>query len=183
MKLIETKIPGVWIAESRAFTDHRGAFQRLFCADEQREIVGTRRIAQINHSLTRAIGAIRGLHYQRPPSAEMKIVRCLKGCVFDVAVDVRNGSPTFLKWTAVELSPDNHRSLIVPEGCAHGFQVLQENSELLYLHTAYYSSADEAALRYDDPQIGITWPLTPTDLSARDSSHPHLDAEFKGIRL
>jgi dTDP-4-dehydrorhamnose 3,5-epimerase len=183
MKLAETDIAGVWIAESSAFTDHRGAFQRLFCANEEKEIVCARTIVQINHSLTRTVGAVRGLHYQKPPMTEMKIVRCLRGRVFDVAVDLRKGSPTFLKWTAIELAADNRRSFIIPEGCAHGFQVREENSELLYLHTAFYSSLDEGAVRFDDPRVGVAWPLQPTDLSARDSSHPYLDADFKGINL
>lgn len=183
MKLIETDISGAWIVEGSAFTDYRGAFQRLYCAKEEKDIIGTRAIVQINHSMTRAVGAVRGLHYQRPPGAEMKIVRCLKGRVFDVAVDLREGSPTFLKWAAIELTPDNRRSFVIPEGCAHGFQVLEENSELLYLHTAFYSSPHEAAVRYDDPRVGVPWPLPPTDLSARDSSHPYLDADFRGITL
>jgi dTDP-4-dehydrorhamnose 3,5-epimerase len=183
MKLVQTEIAGVWVAETNQLSDHRGSFQRLFCANEEESIVGTRKIVQINQSITRAVGAVRGLHYQKPPTAEMKIVRCLRGRVFDVAVDLRKDSPTFLKWTTIELAPDNCRSFVIPEGCAHGFQVLEENSELLYLHTAFYSSPDEGALRFDDPMVGVTWPLPPRDLSARDSSHPYLDAGFKGIEL
>lgn len=183
MKISETSIPGAWIAESTAHQDHRGAFSRLFCAEEEKSILGQRSIVQINHSLTRAVGAVRGLHYQNPPAAEMKIVRCLRGRVLDVAVDLRKGSPTFLQWTAIELTPEHRRSFIIPEGCAHGFQVLEENSELLYLHTAFYSSADEGAVRFDDPRVGVAWPLPPTDLSARDTSHPLLDQDFEGITL
>jgi dTDP-4-dehydrorhamnose 3,5-epimerase len=183
MNLVETDIAGVWITETDVHSDHRGSFQRLFCANEEQHIVGTRRIVQINQSITRAVGAVRGLHYQKPPMAEMKIVRCLRGRVFDVAVDLRKDSPSFLKWTAVELFPNNHRSFIIPEGCAHGFQVLEENSELLYLHTAFYSSSDEGAVRCDDPMVGVAWPLPARDLSARDSLHPYLDADFKGIEL
>ncbi|WP_426441696.1 dTDP-4-dehydrorhamnose 3,5-epimerase [Bradyrhizobium genosp. P] len=181
MKLVQTEIAGVWIAETDVLSDHRGSFQRLFCANEERSFFGARRIVQINHSVTRTVGAIRGLHFQKPPMAEMKIVRCLRGQVFDVAVDLRGNSPTFLKWTAIELAPHNRRSFVIPEGCAHGFQVLEENSELLYLHTASYSLADEGAVRFDDPTIGIAWPLPVRDLSARDSSHPLLDANYKGI--
>jgi dTDP-4-dehydrorhamnose 3,5-epimerase len=183
MKISETSIAGVWTAESSAHRDHRGAFSRLFCADEEKAVLGHRTIVQINHSLTHAVGAVRGLHFQHPPKAEMKIVRCLRGRVFDVAVDLRRNSPTFLNWTAIELTPANRLAFIIPEGCAHGFQVLEENSELLYLHTAFYSSADEGAVRFDEPRVGVAWPLPPTDLSARDLGHPHLDQDFEGIDL
>src|SRR4051812_22242680 len=159
MKLTETSIAGIWIAESSVHQDDRGAFSRLFCANEEAAVVGNRKIVQINHSQTRAVGAVRGMHYQKPPHAEMKIVRCLRGRVLDVAVDLRKGSPTFLKWAAVELTPASRLAFIIPEGCAHGFQVLEENSELLYLHTAFYTPAVEGAVRYDDPAIGIDWPL------------------------
>lgn len=183
MKLIETSIPGAWLVESAAFQDGRGAFSRLFCAKELQSVVEPRTISQINHSMTLNVGAVRGLHYQHSPHAEMKIVRCLKGRVFDVAVDLRQGSPTFLKWTAVELTPENHLAFVIPEGCAHGFQVLEEGSELLYLHTAFYTPAAEGAIRFDDPAIGVSWPLTPTDLSARDLSHAYLKEDFKGVVL
>ena len=183
MKLVETIIPGAWVIESTAFQDNRGAFSRLFCSRELQAIVGSRTIVQINHSMTHRIGAVRGLHFQNPPHAEMKIVRCLKGRVFDVAVDLRQGSPTFLKWTAVELTSENRFAFVIPEGCAHGFQVLEEDSELLYLHTAFYTPDAEGAVRFDDSRIGVNWPLAPTDLSARDLSHSHLKEDFKGIVL
>ncbi|MHB1145446.1 MAG: dTDP-4-dehydrorhamnose 3,5-epimerase [Thiobacillus sp.] len=183
MNLVETSISGVWVMGSSAFQDNRGAFSRLFCSRELQAIVGSRTIVQINHSMTHGVGAVRGLHFQNPPHAEMKIVRCLKGRVFDVVVDLRQGSPTFLEWTAVELTPENHLAFAIPEGCAHGFQVLEEGSELLYLHTAFYTPDAEGAVRFDDPRIGVNWPLTPADLSARDLSHPHLKEDFKGIVL
>lgn len=183
MNLVETRIPGVWVAESTVFRDHRGAFSRLFCAREEQAILGARAIVQINHSRTHRVGALRGMHYQHAPYAEMKIVRCLKGRVFDVAVDLRQESPAFLKWTAVELTPENCFALVIPEGCAHGFQVLEADSELLYLHTAHYNKEAEAAVRFDDPRIGVNWPLPPVDLSARDLGHPFLDENFMGISL
>jgi dTDP-4-dehydrorhamnose 3,5-epimerase len=183
MNISHSSIAGVWIAESSLHQDHRGAFSRLFCAEEEKSILGQRSIVQINHSLTRAAGAVRGLHFQHPPNSEMKIVRCLRGRVLDVAVDLRKGSPTFLKWTAIELTPANRLAFVIPEGCAHGFQVLEEDSELLYLHTAFYSPADEGAVRFDDPKIGVDWPLPPTDLSAKDLSHPYLDEGFEGMSL
>lgn len=181
MKLEQTGIAGVWVAESVAHQDPRGAFSRLFCSREQADIIGSRSIVQINYSITCRVGALRGLHYQNPPHAEMKIVRCLSGRVFDVAVDLRKGSATFRKWTSLELTPDNRRALVIPEGCAHGFQVLEPDSELLYLHTAPYVSKAEGAVRFDDPMIGIDWPLTPIDLSDRDLNHPLLDRNFEGV--
>jgi dTDP-4-dehydrorhamnose 3,5-epimerase len=183
MNVVETNIPGVKIIENTAFQDNRGAFSRLYCARELKEVIGSRSIVQINHSLTHSIGAVRGLHYQNTPNAEMKIVRCLKGRVLDVAVDLRQGSPTFLKWSSIELTAENHLAFVIPEGCAHGFQVLEKDSELLYLHTEFYSQGDEGGVRYDDPKFNINWPLAPTDLSARDVSHPYLTNDFKGIIL
>jgi dTDP-4-dehydrorhamnose 3,5-epimerase len=183
MNLVETSIPGVWVIESKAFQDNRGAFSRLFCSNELQAILGARTIVQINHSMTPSVGAVRGLHYQNAPHAEMKIVRCLKGRVFDVAVDLRKDSPTFLKWHAVELTPENNLAYVIPEGCAHGFQVLEEDSQLLYLHTEFYTPEVEGAVRFDDPMIAVNWPLPPTDLSARDLGHPHLNENFKGIVL
>lgn len=183
MNISETRIPGVWKLESIPYQDDRGTFSRLFCARELHEVLGSRAIAQINHSSTRSIGAVRGLHYQNPPHAEMKIVRCLRGRVFDVAVDLRYGSSTFLAWTAVELTPGNGFALVIPEGCAHGFQVLEENSEMLYLHSAFYTPQVEGGVRFDDPKIGIDWPIEPSELSPRDLEHPMLDGNFKGIVL
>lgn len=183
MNLVQTSIQGAWVIENSAFQDNRGAFARLYCSRELQVIVGQKMIVQINHSVTHSVGAVRGLHYQNPPHAEMKIVRCLKGRVFDVAVDLRQGSPTFLKWAAVELTPENHFAFVIPEGCAHGFQVLTEGSELLYLHTAFYTPDAEGAVRFDDPRIDVKWPLPPTDLSTRDLGHTYLKENFKGIVL
>ena len=143
--------------------------------------MGQRRIVQINHSRTRLPGALRGLHYQRPPHAEMKFVRCIRGRVWDVALDLRTGSPTFLQWHAEELNPDRSRMLVVPEGCAHGFQVLEPDSEMLYLHTAFYEPAFEGGLAYNDPRLAITWPLPVTELSGADSRRPFLTEDFLGL--
>lgn len=183
LKSLPTEIPGVYILESTALSDSRGAFSRLFCSRELRDVVGSRAIVQINHSMTHRVGAIRGLHYQLPPHAEMKIVRCLKGRVFDVAVDLRRGSPSFLRWTAVELTPESGRALVIPEGCAHGFQVLEADSELLYLHSEFYAPDAEGGVRFDDPRVGVQWPLEPTDLSGRDMGHPRIEASFEGLVL
>lgn len=181
MKASPTSIAGVMRIETSYFTDTRGAFGRLYCELELSGIIGTRRIVQINHSRTEAVGAIRGMHFQHPPHAEMKLVRCIKGRVWDVAVDLRAGSSTFLNWHAEELTPQNACMLVIPEGCAHGFQVLDAGSELLYLHTAFYTPEAEGGLRHDDPRLGIGWPLPAVDLSARDLAHPLLSQDFSGI--
>jgi len=181
VKTTPTHLAGVFVIETTLRHDARGAFARLYCERELAAVITHRRIVQINHSRTHAMGAVRGLHYQRAPHAEMKLVRCLKGRVWDVAIDLRAGSPTFLQWHAEELAACDARMLVIPEGCAHGFQVLETDSELLYLHTAYYAPAAEAGLRWDDPRLGIAWPLAMTDLSERDRRHPLLTPDFAGI--
>lgn len=181
MHLEQTPLAGVFEAHTDARCDDRGRFARLFCAVDLAHAHVGRPIVQINYSQTRAVGAIRGLHYQCPPAAEGKWVRCLNGRVFDVAVDLRRGSPTFLRWHGVELDGARMNAVFIPEGCAHGFQVLQADSELLYLHTAAYTPALEGAVRFDDPRVGIAWPLTVTEISERDRSHPLLDERFEGI--
>lgn len=183
MKAQPTSIAGLVVIETVPHVDHRGAFARLYCENELSSLMGPRRIVQINHSSTATIGAVRGMHYQHPPHAEMKLVRCLKGRVWDVAVDLRHNSPTFLSWHAEELTPSNTRMMVIPEGFAHGFQVLEPESELLYLHTAFYAPSAEAGLRHDDPRLAIHWPLAVTDLSARDAEHPLINSNFSGIAL
>lgn len=183
VKIIRTPLVDVVIVETTPNCDHRGTLIRLFCEQELGEIVKGRHIAQINYTRTEVVGAIRGLHYQRPPNAEMKLVRCIKGRVWDVAIDLRKNSPGFLRWFSVELTPMNARMLVIPEGCAHGFQVLEAGSELLYLHTAPYSKADEGGVNFDDPRINIQWPLPVTDLSVRDKSHPFLGDAFVGLSV
>jgi dTDP-4-dehydrorhamnose 3,5-epimerase len=177
----KTTIPGVCIVDTVAHVDARGSFARLFCAEELGALLGSRHIVQINHSRTTRAGAVRGMHFQHTPHAEMKLVRCLRGRVWDVAVDLRAGSPTFLTWHAEELSRENARMLVIPEGCAHGFQALEPNSELLYLHTASYHPAIEGGCRHDDPRLAIAWPLPVAEISARDAAHPLLTADFPGL--
>jgi dTDP-4-dehydrorhamnose 3,5-epimerase len=181
VRLVSTPIAGVFVAETKAFRDDRGAFARLFCESELAAAIGGRRIEQINHSCTAAVGAIRGLHFQQAPYAEMKMVRCLKGRVWDVALDLRKGSPTFLQWHAQELAAANTLMLVIPEGCAHGFQVLEPDSELLYLHTASYTPSAEGGVRFDDPMLNVPWPLPVTDVSERDRKHPLIHKNFQGI--
>lgn len=183
VNVLDTPLADLKIVRSTAHHDARGAFIRLFCAREIESLLGPRRIAQINQSTTNRVGAVRGMHFQRAPHAEMKMVRCLRGRAWDVAVDLRPESPTFLEWHAQELTPDNATMMAIPEGFAHGFQALEPETELLYLHTAFYEPSSEGGLRHDDPRLGIAWPLPPKDLSPRDLSHPLLDDSFAGVTL
>jgi dTDP-4-dehydrorhamnose 3,5-epimerase len=183
MKIHPTPIVDLVVAESKPFKDERGAFARLFCEQELSSVLGTRKIVQINHSCTETVGAVRGLHFQHAPHAEMKLVRCLKGKVWDVAVDLRANSSSFKCWYAQELSPENAYMMVIPEGFAHGFQVLEAGSELLYLHTSIYMPESEGGLRHGDPALGIAWPLPVTYISERDSSHAYIDTSFRGIFL
>lgn len=176
-----TPIAGLLCVDCSTYADERGAFTRLFCAEELAAVLGERRIVQVNQSITRQVGAVRGLHFQHFPHAEMKLVRCIRGQVWDVVVDLRRGSATFLHWHAERLSAENRRMLVIPEGCAHGFQVLEEDSEMLYLHTEFYVPSAEGGIRHDDAALSIRWPLPVTDLSVRDQQHPAISADFIGL--
>ena len=180
---VPTALHGLVVAQRQRLTDARGYFSRFFCAEEFAEFDFKLPIAQINQTLTRQRGAVRGLHFQYPPHAEDKLVTCLRGEIFDVAVDIRRGSSTFLQWHAEILSADNCRSLLIPQGFAHGFQALTDDCELIYLHSRPHSAAAEGALNTRDPVLRIDWPLAFTDISARDSQHPHLTGEFMGIQV
>lgn len=175
-ELRRTPINGVCEFLSEPFADHRGGFLNAYRAQEPAFIAswGDRRIAQVNHSRTEAVGTIRGLHLQAEPHSEAKLVRCLKGRVWDVAVDLRHDSITYGQWHAAELSPDQGNALLIPEGCAHGFQVLEPCSELLYLHSGAWVQEAETGVCWEDPQLAIAWPLPVTDLSDRDRSLPLL---------
>lgn len=161
--------------------DARGFLARLFCAEELSAFGWDGPVSQINHTLTRETGTVRGMHYQHPPHAETKLVSCLAGRVWDVVVDLRPQSPTYLQWHAEELSADNHAALLIPRGFAHGFQTLSPDVELLYLHTQAHTPQAEAGLNPLDPKLGITWPLSVGNLSDRDRGHPLLDASFAGV--
>lgn len=167
----------------KSIEDSRGFFSRFYCADDFRETDLNKPIVQINHTFTIRKGAVRGLHFQYPPHAEAKVVSCLKGEIFDVAVDLRQGSPTFLRWHGEILSAGNHRSMLIREGFAHGFQTLSEDCELIYLHFAPFHSEAEGAFHVRDSKLAIAWPLTITELSDRDRAHPLIAADFSGIDL
>jgi len=173
-----TPIAGVLELVGQPFADHRGAFLNAYRIQEPAfaDTWGDRPIAQVNLSRTEAVGTVRGLHLQAPPHSEAKLVRCLRGRVWDVAVDLRLGSATYGRWHAMELSPTSANGLLIPEGCAHGFQVLEPGSELLYLHSGAWVPEAETGVRWDDPQLAIRWPLPPTGLSDRDLGLPLLES-------
>ncbi|HXZ09395.1 MAG TPA: dTDP-4-dehydrorhamnose 3,5-epimerase family protein [Paraburkholderia sp.] len=169
-------IAGAFVATSSPKGDTRGSFMRLFCANDFGEAHGARQIVQINWSHTVTPGTVRGLHYQEGAHADAKWVRCVEGRVWDVIVDLRRESATFLQWHAVELSAENCRAVFIPEGCAHGFQSLEPDSRLLYLHTAFHNPAAERGVAFDDPQLAITWPREVALLSDRDRTLPSVQS-------
>ncbi|MEL0168762.1 MAG: dTDP-4-dehydrorhamnose 3,5-epimerase family protein [Pseudomonadaceae bacterium] len=183
MKIHATRLAGFFEVEHMPAVDPRGAFTRLFCEREMAPIRANMHFTQINWSQTQGVGSVRGMHYQVPPAAEAKFIRCLRGRVYDVVVDLRMDSPTFLCWHAVELTEDNCRAVFVPEGFAHGFQTLSDEAHLLYMHTAPWTPGCEEGIRFDDPSLNIAWPLPVSQCSERDRSHALIDVNFTGLRI
>lgn len=181
LEILDTPIAGLRRVVSKRLEDSRGHLARVFCADELRGAGWTGPVAQANMTLTRQRGTVRGLHYQHPPHAELKLVRCLRGEVWDVVLDLRRNSPTFLRWHAETLSQENWTALLIPHGCAHGFQTLQDDVEMLYLHSAPYVPGSEGGISAIDPMVNIAWPLPIVERSERDLSLPLLTASFEGI--
>lgn len=176
-----TPIEGLLLLTRKPIGDSRGYLERLFCQEELMEIIALNTVVQINHTFTKARGTVRGMHFQRPPHAEMKLVSCLRGAIFDVAVDLRRNSSTFLRWHAETLSEDNYKTFIIPEGFAHGFQTLSDDCEMLYFHTAAFRAEAEGGLHPQDPRLGIEWPLPIAGLSARDANHAFVTDCFSGL--
>lgn len=176
-----TPLQGLWLITPRPFQDARGEFFRFFCKKEFQTIGFNKEFVQLNHSINLYKGTLRGMHYQVLPFAETKLVRCIKGRILDIVVDIRQNSPTFLQHYAVELSAENKKMLLIPEGFAHGFQTLEDNTEVLYHHTQFYQPQAERGLRYDDPMLNLTWAMPPTWMSERDKNFANLDENFKGI--
>ncbi|NDG47882.1 MAG: dTDP-4-dehydrorhamnose 3,5-epimerase [Rhodospirillales bacterium] len=176
MNLTRFDIAGPVLIEPRRFTDARGFFSEVWKASSHAEIGITTSFVQDNHSLSRLKGTVRGLHFQRPPTAQGKLVRCTRGAILDVAVDIRRGSPSFGKFVAVELSAENGLQLWIPRGFAHGLCTLTEDTEVLYKVDAPYDPATDSAIRFDDPAIGIPWPVPPGEalLSDKDRAAPML---------
>ncbi|MDZ4710677.1 MAG: dTDP-4-dehydrorhamnose 3,5-epimerase [Saprospiraceae bacterium] len=182
--MIFTQLPldGAYLIEPEIFQDDRGSFYRYYCENEFKQIGHSGHWVQLNHSKTRNQGTIRGMHFQLPPYAEIKMVKCIAGRILDVIIDIRNSSPTFLQWTGIELSATNNRMLYIPQGFAHGFQTLTDDCELIYHHSAFYVKGSESGIRWDDPLISITWPLPPSNLSERDKQHAYLSNQFTDIK-
>ena len=182
-EILETPLFGLLLLQRKPMSDSRGYLERLFCAEELQTLAPGKTIAQINHTLTVSSGTVRGMHLQHPPHAETKFVSCLRGAVFDVAVDVRHNSPTFLQWHAEVLSANNYKTLVIPEGFAHGFQTLTDNCEMLYLHSAAYKPGAEGGLNAQDDRLAIAWPLPVSGLSPRDAKLQFLGNDFTGVKL
>lgn len=178
-----TVLDAVKVLERRSMADQRGSFSRLFDADELAALGWTQPVAQVNHSVTAKRGSLRGMHYQLPPHAEMKLVTCIRGAVLDVALDVRAGSNTLSRWHGEHLTADNQRALLIPAGFAHGFQTLSDDVELIYCHSAPYQVDSEVGHNALDPLFSIEWPDPITEISKRDQSHPMLDGAFRGVAL
>lgn len=176
-----TFINGLYVIELDLFRDERGWFARTFCKEEFKKAGFSNEWVQMNHSFTNQKGTLRGMHFQFPPYSETKLVRCIAGSVFDVAIDLRKNSATFLQWFGIEISAENKKMVLIPDGFAHGFQTLQNNCELIYHHTNFYTPDAEAGIKYNDPGIGIKWPLPVNEISKKDDNYAYLKENFKGI--
>lgn len=179
----DTPLEGLKIVQRRVKEDSRGFLSRIYCANEFAGHGFNKSVSQVNQTLTYKKASVRGLHYQLMPQAEIKLVSCVKGEIFDIAVDIRKESPTFLNWHSEVLSEKNQKGMLIPEGFAHGFQSLTDHCQLIYLHSSPYEKDSEAALNINDPRLAITLPLSITDISKRDRSHPYIDDNFDGISL
>ena len=181
MLFTETSLKGCYLIDIEPLEDERGWFVRTYCKNEFNTIGHSKEWVQLNHSLTRLKGTIRGMHYQLPPFSEIKLVRCIAGSVYDVIIDLRKGSHTFLNYFGAELSSKNKKMIYIPEGFAHGFQTLTDDCELIYHHSQFYSPGVEAGIKYDDTKVNIEWPLPVKSVSARDNSHLFINNNFKGL--
>jgi dTDP-4-dehydrorhamnose 3,5-epimerase len=186
MRLTATPIRDLWEVRSEPRRDQRGSFMRVACLPtliEAGALPTEIRFVQSNLSITHRRGTVRGMHLQRPPALEAKLVSCVGGRVFDVAVDLRKGSATFGKWHAIELADGDGCALLIPPGCAHGFQALSDDARLLYHHTAQWTPECEDGVRHDDPSLAIAWPLPPGQLSVRDRGLPFLFDSFEPVSV
>lgn len=177
----ETVLSGCFVIDLEPGVDERGWFARTYCKEEFRNIGHEKEWLQLNHSFTTQRETIRGMHFQWPPFSEIKLVRCIAGAVYDVVIDLRKDSSTFLKYFGVKLSAGNRKMIYIPEGFAHGFQTLADDTELIYHHTSMYTPGAEEGIKYDDPLINIEWPLPAANISVRDNSFSLLNENFKGL--
>ena len=181
--VIDTPLTGLKVVRRKPIGDSRGFFSRFFCAEEFRLAGLNNRIAQINHSHSRIAGTVRGMHYQLSPHAETKFVSCIRGDIFDVAVDLRQNSPTFLQWHGEILSAENQCSLFIPQGFAHGFQALTDDCELIYLVSTPYAPVAERSVNALDPMLKIEWPLSVTEMSEKDRTSAMLSSSYYGMAI
>ncbi len=178
MIFTETRLKGSYLIDLEPRNDLRGWFARTYCEKEFTNIGHHKHWVQINHSFTEKAGTVRGLHFQKSPFKEVKMVRCVNGAVYDIIVDLRNNSPNYLEWFGIELSNKNNKMLYIPEGFAHGFQSLVDNTEIIYHHSEFYTPEAEDGILYNDPMLNINWPMPLTHISNRDLSYPLINADF-----
>ena len=183
LSIIELPLNGLKLIERHLAIDSRGSFSRLFCSEELLQACWEKPIVQINHTITTKQGTVRGMHYQRSPNLEMKLITCIQGEVFDVAVDLRSNSPTFLHCHAEILSSRNNSAILIPEGFAHGFQSLTDDVQLIYCHSAPYNLSSEGGLNPLDSCLNIKWPLAISEISIKDAKHQLIDFNFKGVKF
>lgn len=182
-KVSATPLPDLLCLERQLLGDERGFLSRLFCLETLTQLGWSNTVEAVNHSFSAEKGTVRGMHYQLAPYAESKLVTCLQGVIWDVAVDLRPNSPTFLQWHSEILSEENHKSLLIPAGFAHGFQTLSDNVALIYCHSNRYDQASERGLSPQDPTLAIKWPLAISQISVRDREQTWLDSSFSGVCL
>ena len=178
MIFAEAPLPGAYVIELEKRSDERGFFARVFCEKEFAEQNLASRFVQANNSLAREKGTLRGMHYQLRPAAEVKLVRCIRGALYDVILDLRDGSPSFGQHFGIELTGENRKMLYVPKGFAHGFITLEDDTETFYFADEFYSPERERGIRWNDPRFGIQWPLDPVVISEKDSGHPDFDPAY-----
>lgn len=171
----EKKLNGVWIIRPEVVEDKRGFFARIVCENEFAKHGLPNQWKQQNIAYNYKKGTLRGMHFQKGAHAEIKVVRCTRGAIYDVVIDLRKDSSTYLQWIGTELTEENHAMFYIPEGFAHGYITLTDHTEISYLVSAFYSPGAESGIRYDDPKVGIEWPVAPTIISDKDSSWPYLE--------
>ena len=172
MNFTETKLKGAYIIEIKKLKDHRGFFARTWCKNEFKDHGLTTRLSQANVSYNKKMGTLRGMHYQLSPYEETKLVRCTRGAIYDVIIDLRPASPTYTQWIGVELTAENYKMLYVPEDFAHGFQTLEDNTEVTYQVSQFYTPGSESGIRWEDPAFDIDWPIEVQVISDKDKSWP-----------
>jgi dTDP-4-dehydrorhamnose 3,5-epimerase len=181
MELMETKLKGLYVIKHKKLEDDRGFFTRTYCKNIFKEISFEKNFVQFNHSFNKEKGTLRGMHFQTKPFKEVKLIRCVQGAVYDVAIDLRVDSDTYLESFGIELSQDNFLSVLIPEGFAHGFQTLKDSSSLIYHHTEFYRPGADSGVKFDDPSLKLDWPLPVRNVSVKDSNYELIDINFKGL--